>query len=81
MSKGNFIAELDASVCYSLECDSCSFKEISEPDQFDTAHAFLSDCYDNGWRYAESGDCQMDCATVCPDCMNDMRQDWKEKDG
>ena len=79
MSKENFIAELDASVCYCLICDSCSFRETSDPDQFDTAHTFLADCYTRGWRYAESEECQTDCATVCPDCMGDSEQDWKEK--
>jgi len=83
MSKENFVKELKSSVgiCYNLECNSCSFEEISDPDRYDSKEDFLKGLYNEGWRYAESENFSIDCAAVCPSCMKneDEEEDWKEK--
>lgn len=81
MSIENFKSELEDSVglAFVLTCDSCSHKEISEPDEYDSQDEFLENCYKKGWRYCHSEEFNTDCAIVCPSCMEDSEQDWEEK--
>ena len=80
MSKNKFTSALKDQVAshYSITCDSCSEDLMSDADQFDSKVEFLHDAYKQGWRYGTSEDCSICCATVCPGCMSDKEQDWKE---